>query len=113
MEMKRIIIFFCVSESGEKIPIDIHVKNIQDIMDAMMKETMDKQETPMDTDLDVTPPEVVVSPDNSIISKSDEKDIKTEVKEEISTEDVKTEKNGEENNIRVSKSFCSHCEYIR
>lgn len=66
-----------------------------------MKETMNKtQETPIDTDSDVTPQEVVVSPDNSTLLK-EEKNIKEENKEENCSESLKSERRNSDG-IRVS-----------
>ncbi|GJQ83227.1 hypothetical protein Trydic_g8826 [Trypoxylus dichotomus] len=89
-------------ESEEKGHFDLHSTDVQDIMDAMMKETMKKtQETLMDTDCDVPPQEVVISPDSSIVIKCKEQDIKLETKEERRSEGVKSEKTNDEN-IRKS-----------
>lgn len=91
-----------VVEPEEKGHPNLHNTDVQDIMDAMMKETMNKtQDVPMDTDSDVTPQEVIISPDNSRIIKSEERDIKVEVKEENSIEGIKSEKINHQN-IRVN-----------
>lgn len=91
-------------ELHDKNHVDLHSNDIQDIMDAMMKETMNKtQEIPMDTDSDVTLQEVLVSPDNTPTVKSDVKSevkLKLEVKEDNGSDDVKSEK-ANDGSIRV------------
>ena len=69
-------IIFCLDIGKDCIVPIIKVRNVQEIMDSLMKEAMEKQQDiPMDVDLEIIPKEVVIASPGGMEHIDDKRDV--------------------------------------